>query len=1030
MEKLFNANVRTYIIYTIVLGLLGYELLSQPRFTDAEIKEVRRSALNDAKANKHSLAIEKIELVSRALNAPDVIADKISILLAAGRAQEALDLAADHDVLQMPKHINAKLAQACQQLQPSSSCDKLLHYSFTNFSQRPDLFISLAPALFSSHKKVVRSYASSIVNTQPEYRQALVDFITPEPATLIATNKRKALLTPQTKEQADIGPPKPDKTPSLKEQLDRKNLYYRSLKDHKNQAIVLEQLAELTNGGPDYLHALRYALLAQEAPNNQYKLAQKLEHLGNRYQQAMFLSEAAALYLRSGYTQEAASTIVKLPEKNLSPGLLEGMAFRLRQQGQSESALEYYEWGNTLYPDNPVFPSGKILALVDTKQLDAAEMVATKHQKQFKRNPGFIKAQLYLSQAKGKRFKQHALSQQLYELDKSDENYARWVMSIVPISPLLAFEKAQKQPDLFTTDQWQRLYADRAAIAIRWSSLGADENNPAQVKVHKTHQANALKYAKENLTYALKNSPVAWHDKARIDLMNAHFTNKQYKEALQVHNKITVPPAKQPAYANNIAGQTYLNLHKPNKAVPLLEMALKKSRENQSTSTALYYAYQESGYYQKADALAQLQLQKSRIPPLRDTVKGRALEAHTLALMASGTAFSNRLPEAEQRTKRLLRKAPNNTSLRLRLASIYRWRGWFDKAAQEYDRVESMNPDNLELASGRFHLAMDTQGFREAERQHNNFVSRHLASPLQKSVTQRWQQHNKWQLISNMRLSPKDGTSKNSFAIDSWLFTPPIASPNYRAFTHHYFATTKFAEGRGKLNRFGVGLEKRNRHLNWQIEVNRDLDDEANKGIRLKADGFINDYIFYRIQWQSYSLLTPLRGINSGVDGKSIELGGGYRWSERHRLSLDYYLLDLSDNNKRHNFSAAFSDLFYSRPRHQISYTLSAYTSKNTLSDRIYFSPSKGQQIGGSLDYAGLLKQQHTMNFSHAAGLGVSIYKQNNFSAKPNTSIYYEHRWQNNENLSFNYGVSLSRNFYDGTAEAGNSIYAGLDWRF
>lgn len=200
-----------------------------------------------------------------------------------------------------------------------------------------------------------------------------------------------------------------------------------------------------------------------------------------------------------------------------------------------------------------------------------------------------------------------------------------------------------------------------------------------------------------------------------------------------------------PRYALNDVASAYLYLRQPEKARDLYRQvgADGASRDDDaedrlSTETGLYYALAEAEEFDDTDAVTDA-IESGYAPWLY--YKGQAtrnpndLKLESAQTVAAARQLADDTVSAEQRLRGMVENAPNNSTLRADLASLYRRRDLPRASERELKLAETLAPRALSVENGQGFTAMDLQEWRQAEalsadtltRAPENLTSRRLA---------------------------------------------------------------------------------------------------------------------------------------------------------------------------------------------------------------------------------------------------------------------------------------------------------------
>jgi biofilm PGA synthesis protein PgaA len=266
-----------------------------------------------------------------------------------------------------------------------------------------------------------------------------------------------------------------------------------------------------------------------------------------------------------------------------------------------------------------------------------------------------------------------------------------------------------------------------------------------------------------------------------------------------------------------------------------------------------------------------------------------------------------------------------------------------------------------------------------------------------------------------------------------WWYSNPI-DQQYRAFFHTSSHTGTFEEGKGQIDRYGVGVEQRD-HINNvafrnTVEINSSYSSDTDLGLALTTEWQLDDRWSVEGAAETFSSQLPVRAYNAGITAHSLESGVKYRVDEGeyYRTGLTY--VDFSDGNQRWMFGAQGYQVVWSNPHHQWALLETVYASSNSKNNTIYFNPSNDLDVGLAAEYQGIIRRRYDFEFRHTLLVGLGAYSQNGFGTDPTAQVTYRHNWKRDKELEWFYGVGMNYHSYDGERELRSTAFGGFTWRF
>lgn len=508
---------------------------------------------------------------------------------------------------------------------------------------------------------------------------------------------------------------------------------------------------------------------------------------------------------------------------------------------------------------------------------------------------------------------------------------------------------------------------------------------------------------------------------ANLDLVRALTLANRYDEAAALFESLG-DPEQLPFYGVMHGADLYTRRHKPERAEPLLRIAEKMQPDSRELLVAQFYNQLDLEQYDRA---------AQKLERLRENSNDDVTQRDTEIISALFAAYQNRLNEAQTRLENLQRLNPDNTDIQLRLAQIYRWRGWPRRALDNYRSIEN-STDPISAPLGEIAALNDLHADREADERLQQLVSTAPNHPEVNRAQQEYVQRNRWDYSAQVLAGKSNDspvTGSGNIAFEQKLYSPPIAN-QFRAFAHQRYDWADFPEGSGSANRLGVGGDYRSENIDASAEIShRNPNDKV--GLTLNGEWKLDDRLSLFGEVQTDSNLIPLRALNADIDGHSATVGALYRADESHALRASYSRADFSDGNQRDAVMAQYEQNLFSDAHHQLKGVVQGYYSDNSAGNDVpYFNPASEKVLGAVLKYDGILWRRYERNWSHYLNLGAGNYWQKDFDSGVIWDIEYGQRWQLSQALSINYGLLYRSRIYDGDREGYGAILGGLNWRF
>ena len=822
---------------------------------------------------------------------------------------------------------------------------------------------------------------------------------------------------------------------------------------------VLEVLAKAARDQQNYQQAIRFyqALLAQQPDHLDARLglaltltdaddlnaaSKQFDHLLTQFPNSTKILAGYGYWLnRSQRYADAARLFQRLLQDDITntsaeDGLnvaltgLEGLAKTARNQGHLAQAKSVYEQVLTFRAERLQANLGLALTLTDSGQFKAAQAQFNKLLQNHPHSIQVLFAAAYLQNEAGNQLQRAYLFDRILKLEPANQDALRGrVLALAQIGAIhLAAELAHQQAALFSATELKQLRNDVAAFEIRWSQLPTTD---PQQSANLQRPLQMLDWAARFKSLDLSQTA---DQRLAFDRLVALRNQGEMAAVIALYQRLIDATITPPDYALASVASAYLHLRQPEQALVLYQMLLKRAPKNYDLRLSLFYTLIELERHQQArlviDALAADEAEWFySADGKRRQENVRKVNATTTAALAR--AFADDLNEAQQRLQQLSEHAPANSDIRSELATIYRWRGWPDRALAHYQQILSIEPDLLSAQIGRAYALLERADFDAADAIISLLVAKHDKQPLvQKLKHERTLQQRRQLSLAATQLNTADGNQASQEQLSHvYLFSRPWQQ-RYRTFLHDYYSTAEFDEGIGRDHRLGIGIEYTGMTLSGRAEIHQGVLDNNAIGIAAQASWRLNDYWRLNAAGEINSTATPLRAIRAGIAADQVNAGVSYRRHESFNSHLQLHYSRFDDDNNR--LSAQFNTTarIFNRPHLKITGEISVYGSRNSVIDAPYFNPQRdfSWQLSSQINWINY--RRYEKHFTQHLNLALGGYWQQQFGSAKTWQLDYSHAWSLSQSLSFNYGVSRSRRVFDGNAEYSNAVSLGLELRF
>jgi|GEM_PF-5034981 len=722
-----------------------------------------------------------------------------------------------------------------------------------------------------------------------------------------------------------------------------------------------------------------------------------------------------------------------LPRLNINTApayALEQAALAAKRQQQFQLALALYNQANVRFPNNIEFPLGKALCLIEQGDPLAGQSILQQLEKSHPQHSG-IKHALGFSHNQQKQYASALLQYQkiLQENPQDSTAYREMVMSILQLgSTGTAFKLALEQPQHFNPQHWRKLYADRAAIAIRWANL-----YEPNIEVLTSRLTLAKHYSTQYQQFLQQNSPynARLTFNAKNDYLALLRLDKNYPAIINQYQLLSSMGFTLPAASHLTAAEAYLALKRADDALPVLQQLPSNSQEKLEQE---YYAHLNLSDHQKAFATAQKLMHQNPVWLARDQsnyLAANPKRTQAELLQKLSPTYNNRLKESQLALEQFLSAGPANTDIRNHLAMIYRWRGWPRKAQQQLQLIKQVEPQFDAANINAIYTKIDLRDYQNIDNEIIALKKKHYKSPALKQLTTAWDLHQKAsiQIQSSVAAGSGGAFASRDTSIQARV-NSALFQQGLRLFSRAIHKTNKqSSKPHDTLDRLSLGLQWEQAPFYLSSEISQAFNGD-NTGLGLSARWYYDDYWTLSSQLQSYSDETPIRAVAQGTKLHTATLSLRYAWNESRRSTLSFTAGKFSDGNQRTNIQ--LDNLFglYRSASHLLDGRVHLGLQTNDSIDAVYFNPTGLSSLSTGLDYTGTLQQRYHTFFKHRASLDLGLQSQQGFGSGVVWGLRYTHLWQANQRLSWSYGASYSVSAFDGQTEQGHGLFAQLSWKF
>ena len=586
-----------------------------------------------------------------------------------------------------------------------------------------------------------------------------------------------------------------------------------------------------------------------------------------------------------------------------------------------------------------------------------------------------------------------------------------------------ALDLAREQPGLVAGTELQRLQLERAAQLVRWAALAPEDSIERRADI-----AGALGLLDE--LQAAPELPPALARRAEFDRIGALRVAGRMDEVIAAFEALE---AESPAFVRQAAADAYLAARQPKRAAALYEQALQAEPGLVEAEFGLVYALVESERH--AEALARVDRMAAARPAWLGAQEGQGpnwerLRVDLLAAMVR--AYANQPAAAQARLEALAADAPASAQVRRELATVYRWRGWPERALEQIELAQAYEP---EVLGGRLEHALTLAALGRYRAADARFAALEAEFPGQPAVArelERWRDRERWWISVEAGYGESDGFA--DFGSRERSLRTRVAAPHYNDWWQPYgfqdWVSGRFPEGERTWRRAGFGLGWRRERRHAYLEVSRSLSGDPEVGLTGGFDWHLDDHWSFATRYESFSLDAPLRPRAEGLSGRKAEIAARWQAHESLDARASFSRLALSDGNVRLALLLSSDHRLRADARHVTSGRAELYLSRASREGGLYFNPSRDAYLGYGLQHDWLTWRDYDRAFTQRFAVTAGLYWQEDFGTDPTGALRYEHLWQLDRQWRLRYGAGWASRVYDGERERQWDLVLALEGYF
>ncbi|MFQ5585728.1 MAG: hypothetical protein ACE5GF_02740, partial [Thermodesulfobacteriota bacterium] len=372
----------------------------------------------------------------------------------------------------------------------------------------------------------------------------------------------------------------------------------------------------------------------------------------------------------------------------------------------------------------------------------------------------------------------------------------------------------------------------------------------------------------------------------------------------------------------------------------------------------------------------------------------------------------------------LRERAPANSGICSGLAHIYLWRGWHHRALREFRVIESRDPGNVGILTGKI-AALNEVGLKsEAREAAASLLSRHPGNRHIQNLIRRFEVEETGEgNLSLVYTWDEDGTKE--VRAETTLSHP--LSLKTRLYGFLLWQKTWDDTLESYFRRAGLGVTH---HLatSWMVRQHFAINTEDGEdfGSFTLADFHPNDYWRFEISFDSFTTDVPMRARIFDIDADKTVFGATYRESDWRSYTLSLSTMSFSDGNRRDAALIGYEQGLWAKGDWMMRLMLDLYSSRNSLDDAPYFNPEEDYSLSVTHRTEHTLRRSRNSSHLQRFYLTLGGYKQSGFSNGLTGAVEYEHEYTFSDVHALLLGAAVARNVYDG--EGVNSYTLSLNY--
>jgi biofilm PGA synthesis protein PgaA len=594
--------------------------------------------------------------------------------------------------------------------------------------------------------------------------------------------------------------------------------------------------------------------------------------------------------------------------------------------------------------------------------------------------------------------------------------------------PYLAKRLADAHPDVFTADEKFRLENAATAQTIRFGQAqqNADEGRTRYASTDIALATNA------NVAREFGGKPATQFDRL-VALRN----RSRMQDVVKLYESLRAENIAVPGYAKFAVADAYMSLQQPEKARDLYLEGLQEAKAQGSgdtfdTQVSLMHAYQEAEQQDQARALVDklsAQTPKLLYPGIKGLETPNPDHARVQLLSALLNMYNDRLADAEKSLAELRAKAPFNSDSRAAWASLQMAREHPRTAFDEFSLILVDTPTSVDAATSRADVMLSLNRFGEAKNEATRLTTEQPDNSQIQNLVRKISHYDRPVYRIDTVIGHGGANAGAESVVNASLYSAPLTASlgdRYRAFANVMRTSGKTRNGETEsLTRFGAGADYRYRDVTAEAGLTT-TPDTGVTGATLGLNWNWSDAWQGRASLDTNQIDLPAAAIQDGVKAKAMKLGLTWTLNESRQIGSELAHTEYSDGNDRDALRLDWKERWYANGQYKFDTETNFYTSRNSLTGRNYFNPTRDREFSVTAKNEWLTWRRYQSSFKQRAIVTLGQYAQEGFAQGSVADVHLEHEWNRDDVLGVQYGIGRSFHPYDGGREYRSYLYLSV----